>query len=263
MNAEPSPFAQTHAVVTGASSGIGRATAIELARLGVERMVVHFNQNERGASETAAELKSLGCEPILLSCDLSDLNAIDRFASSCFASLGQISTWVNNAGVDVLTGNLASRSFSEKLERLVQVDVLGTIQLSRLVVDRLRQIALPLPPSIAFIGWDQANEGMEGDAGQMFAPVKAAVTAFGKSLAQSAAPHIRVNVVEPGWIRTAWGEQTEGYWDQRAKNQSLMGCWGNPEDVARAIAFACNPANSFLNGQTIRINGGWNRRFEI
>jgi 3-oxoacyl-[acyl-carrier protein] reductase len=116
------------------------------------------------------------------------------------------------------------------------------------------------PAAVVFIGWDQAPHGMEGDAGQMFAPVKAGVMAFAASLAQHVAPHVRVNTIAPGWIQTAWGASTRGYWQDRAKQQSLMHRWGTPEDVARAVVYVTDPKNSFLNGQTINVNGGWNRK---
>src|SRR5690606_18083304 len=134
-------------------------------------------------------------------------------------------SWVNNAGVDVLTGEFAAFDFDAKLNQLLQVDVIGTIHLSRIVVSRMSEQTLGLPASMAFIGWDQSSAGMEGDAGQMFAPVKAAITAFAKSLAQTVAPKIRVNVVAPGWIQTSWGQTTSEYWDARARSESLMNRW--------------------------------------
>jgi 3-oxoacyl-[acyl-carrier protein] reductase len=136
---------------------------------------------------------------------------------------------------------------------------MGTIQLSRVVASRLLDQKSPVPPSIVFIGWDQAPHGMEGDAGQMFATVKAAVMAFANSLAQTVSPHVRVNTIAPGWIQTSWGESSSQYWNDRAKDQSLMHRWGQGDDVARAVLYAADPENTFLTGQTIDINGGWNR----
>lgn len=114
---------------------------------------------------------------------------------------------------------------------------------------------------MVFIGWDQAMEGMEGDAGQMFGPVKSAVMAFANSLAQSIAPSVRVNTIAPGWIRTAWGEETSDYWNERAKGQSLMKRWGCADDIARAVIYVADPENTFLTAQTIPLNGGFDRRF--
>ena len=254
-------FSNTNAVVTGASSGIGRAIALSLANAGVKRLLIHYRANEPGALETASEAKALGADVVLKAVDLSDSHSTDELAAFAFERLGVVHTWVNNAGADVLTGESGELSFDEKLRLLFDVDVLGTIRLSRLVASRLVAQELERPPSMTFIGWDQAPKGMEGDAGQMFGPTKSAVMAYANSLAQTLAPRVRVNTIAPGWIQTKWGESTSSYWDERAKKQSLMQRWGNPNDVARAITFVANPANSFLTGQTIEVNGGWNRQF--
>lgn len=96
----------------------------------------------------------------------------------------------------------------------------------------------------------------------MFGPVKAAVMSFANSFAQTLAPHVRVNTVAPGWIQTAWGETTQGYWDERAKAQSLMKRWGRPEDIAEAVAYLASAEASFVTGQTINLNGGFNRCYD-
>lgn len=185
----------------------------------------------------------------------------------------RLSIWVHCAGVDVLTGDAANWSFDEKLKRLIDVDLLGSIRAGREVGKRLREQSLqaaapvqeqataPNPPAMIFISWDQATEGMEGDAGQMFSPVKAGVEAFAKSLAQDLAPQVRVNTIAPGWIQTAWGASTSEYWNRRAIDQSLMHRWGTPQDVADAAVFLASPASSFITGHTLPINGGWNRTY--
>lgn len=257
----PEPFAETNAVVTGASSGIGAAIAVALAGVGVKRMIVHYRANADGAQQTCDRVAELGCEATAIAADLACPQDVDRLAESAFEGLGVIQTWVNNAGADVLTGETANASFDEKLTTLLATDVQGTIRLSRQVAPKMVAQAVGRPGSMVFIGWDQAPLGMEGDAGQMFGPVKAAVMAYAASLAQSYAPELRVNTVAPGWIRTSWGESTSDYWDQRAQGQSLMSRWGKPEDVASAVLYLANPDNTFLTGQTVAINGGWNRRF--
>lgn len=251
------------AVVTGASSGIGQAIAIEMARQGAQHVLIHYCSNLLGAEKTAEEVVRLGAKVTICQADLSDKQARSDLVDTAFAKLSTVSTWVNNAGVDVLTGDIANWEFEDKLSRLLSVDLMGTISLSRLVVDRwLRGQEPPEPPSMIFMSWDQACHGMEGDSGQMFGPVKAAVMAYAKNLAQSVAPRIRVNTLAPGWIKTAWGEETSDYWADRASGQSLMGRWGTPQDVARAAIFLSSPGNNFITGQTIEVNGGWNRRFE-
>jgi 3-oxoacyl-[acyl-carrier protein] reductase len=109
---------------------------------------------------------------------------------------------------------------------------------------------------IVNMGWDQAETGMEGDSGEMFAAVKGAVMAATRSLAKSLAPEVRVNCVAPGWIRTAWGQHASAEWQERAATESLLGRWGEPEDVARVACFLASPAAAFISGQIVNINGG-------
>ncbi len=106
------------------------------------------------------------------------------------------------------------------------------------------------------MGWDQAQLGMSGDSGEMFATVKGAVMAFTQSLARSLAPTVRVNCLAPGWIRTQWGQQASDFWQQRAEQESLLARWGTPADVARVAHFLVSPAAAFVNGQVIPVNGG-------
>ena len=255
------PFTGCRIVVTGSSSGIGRAIAVRLAQLGASKIAIHYCRNRKGAEKTASELESLEAEALLLQADLAHDEQVDSLADQAFERLGVIDAWVNNAGADVLTGESANWEFDQKLRHLFNVDVIGTARLARNVGWRMRQQYSETLPAIAMIGWDQAPHGMEGEAGQMFGPVKAAVMAFSKSLAQTLAPDVRVNTIAPGWIRTSWGQSTSEYWNERATHQSLMNRWGTAEDVASAVAFACDPSNSFLTGQSINVNGGWNRRF--
>lgn len=224
-------------------------------------MLVHYRQNRSGAEETVNRVADLGCRASSVAGDIAKDSDRQRIVGAAFDRLGDVQTWVNNAGSDVLTGAAGELDFVAKLRRLIEVDVEGTIHLSRLVAERLIRAERDMPASMTFIGWDQALRGMEGDAGQMFAPVKAAVMAFADSMAQSYGPAIRVNSIAPGWIQTSWGQAASDYWDARAKEQSLMNRWGKPEDVSRAVVFAADPGNTFLTGQTIEVNGGWNRRY--
>lgn len=241
------------AVVTGSSSGIGRAVAQRLAEAGAD-VVVHAGRNRAGAEETAAAVAALGRQAHVFVADLADSAVHEDFVEQCFAWRGEVQIWVNNAGVDVLTGAAAQLRFEEKLALLWQVDVLATIALSRRAGSRM---ASGGGGSLINIGWDQTESGMAGDSGEMFAAVKGAVTAFTRSLAKSLAPRVRVNCVAPGWIKTAWGEQASEYWQDRAVEQSLLERWGSPEDVARAVRFLVGPDAAFITGQIVKVNGGY------
>jgi NAD(P)-dependent dehydrogenase (short-subunit alcohol dehydrogenase family) len=80
--------------------------------------------------------------------------------------------------------------------------------------------------------------------------------AFAKSLSLSLAPAVRVNVIAPGWIRTAWGETASKVWQERVRRETPLGVWGTPDDVAAAVRWLVSPAAKFITGQTIRVNGG-------
>jgi 3-oxoacyl-[acyl-carrier protein] reductase len=241
------------AVVTGSSSGIGRAIACQLARAGAA-VAIHGRQNREGAEETVRQIQAVSGNAIILLYDLADVRNHEPLVETAWNWRNGVDIWVNNAGADVLTGAAARMSFEEKLERLWHIDVAATVHLSRIVGRRMKERGRG---TIVNIGWDQAEQGMAGDSGEMFAAVKGAVTAFTKSLAQSLAPEVRVNCVAPGWIKTSWGENASSYWQQRACRESLLGRWGTPDDVARVIRFVASPAASFLTGQVLTVNGGY------
>lgn len=253
------------AVITGSSSGIGLATARRLVKLGYS-VVLHGHTNIRGMQTAAQELKSdlaSGQSIHCITANISYQHACRQMVQTCFAWHPKIDLWVNNAGADVLTGTGSESSFDSKMEKLWRVDVAGTILLSRLVAQRMQSAGASVGlPCIINTGWDQATLGMEGDAGQLFCCVKAAISAFSTALALTVAPQVRVNTIAPGWIQTAWGQQqSRGRWHQRAIEESQLGRWGKPEDVAEAICWLASPAASFVNGQTIAVNGG--RRYYV
>lgn len=241
------------AVVTGASRGIGQAIALELARAGAD-VLIHARQNRQGAEQTAAEVRRLGRQAVVELADLADLTEQDRLVEAAWSWRSGIDLWVNNAGVDTLTGEAAHWEFERKLEALWRVDVVATVRLSRAIGARMRQAR---GGALVNLGWDGADRGMAGNSGELFAAVKGAVMSFTRSLAHSLAPQVRVNCVAPGWIRTAWGEQASSPWQERAERESLLGRWGTPQDVAQAVRFLASPDAAFITGQILPVNGGF------
>ena len=239
------------AVVTGSSSGIGRAIALELARAGAH-LLLHARENQQGADEVSQLIRSRGCESSVVLADLSEPTAQDRLVDDAW-QWRPIDVWINNAGADVLTGPAASWSFEDKLAALWRVDVVGTLRMSRAVGQRMKQRGAGV---ILNMGWDQAATGMAGDSGELFSATKGAVMAATRSLAKSLAPDVRVNCLAPGWIRTEWGQQASHEWQTRARRESLLGRWGEPDDVARVARFLASSAAEFVNGQIIHVNGG-------
>jgi 3-oxoacyl-[acyl-carrier protein] reductase len=240
------------AVVTGSSSGIGRAIARELAAGGAA-VLVHARSNSDAAMETSGEVRKQGVDSTVELLDLADEAAHEALVAAAWQWRGNVDIWINNAGADVLTGEAARWPFERKLAQLWRVDVTATVRLSKLAGARMKARG---SGTIINMGWDQAEHGMAGDSGELFSTTKGAVMAFTKSLARSLAPDVRVNCLAPGWIRTSWGQQAGGYWQARAVGESLLARWGTPQDVARVARFLASPAAGFVTGQTIIVNGG-------
>lgn len=240
------------ALVTGGTRGIGRAVALALAEAGA-RVAIH-GRSADAAAQVAAELASRGGHAGTFLADLADEAGVASLIAAVQRDLPAVDAVVLIAGADVLTGAAARWPFERKLEVLLQVDVVSTMlvakALGRFMADREGG-------SIVTVGWDQAATGMEGDSGELFAATKGAVMAFTKSLAKSLAPKVRVNCVAPGWIRTAWGEGASEAWQQRALRESMLGRWGEPEDIAAAAHWLVSPRAAFVTGQVINVNGGF------
>lgn len=246
------PLAGQVAVVTGATGGIGRAIALALAGAGAD--VVLHGRRGQAASALAEQIAAQGRQAHVVLADLTDSAQVQRLVESAWSWRGAVDIWINNAGADILTGPAARGTFVQKLDALWQVDVAATVLLSRSVGTLMQARGRGC---LLNIGWDQAQQGMAGDSGELFAIAKGAVMAFTRSLAQSLAPQVRVNCLAPGWIRTGWGERASDYWQQLAVRQSLRQRWGTPEDVARAALFLVSPAADFITGQVLAVNGGF------
>ncbi len=247
------------ALVTGSTSGIGKAIAIGLAKAGADIIVHGRNDNDRSRS-VVDQIESLGRRAATCMADFSDRTQLDQFPDKVWAVAGGLDILVNNAGGDVLTGDWSAKTFSERLDYLWDVDVRATLMLSRALGGQMRsEFSKRAGESgvVLNMGWDQAWQGMEGDSGEMFATTKGAIMSMTKSLAQSLAPSVRVNCLAPGWIKTEWADQASNDWHQRAEKQSLMQRWGTPEDVAELACFLSSDAARFVNGQIIRVNGGF------
>ena len=240
------------ALVTGSTHGIGRDVAVALAAAGA-RVAVHGRSPE-AAAEVAAVLARDDRHAGTFLADLADTPAIEQLVAEVGRCLPQLDTLVLVAGADVLTGAPAKWGFEQKLDQLLRVDVVSTMLLARGIGRWMRDRE---GGSIVTIGWDQAATGMEGDSGELFAATKGAVMAFTKSLAKSLAPHVRVNCVAPGWIRTSWGEGASDVWQQRAVRESMLGRWGTPADIANAVHWLVSPQAAFVTGQVIPVNGGF------
>ena len=255
--AEPgcTPLARRAMLVTGASSGIGRAIALAAAHAGAD-VALTYRTNEDGARGTEREIAALGRRAAVFQLDLTDDRSVRALGPAARDALGRLDVWVNNAGGDILTGSGASLTDIEKLDLLLAVDVRGTILASWQAAELLG--AQEEGGVIINMSWDHVLTGMPGLNPQLFTAVKGAVLAFSKSLARSVAPRVRVNVVAPGWIETSFGAgpQTAEDRHRAIAEATPLKRWGSPDDVASAAVFLASPAAEFLTGQTIMVGGG-------
>jgi 3-oxoacyl-[acyl-carrier protein] reductase len=207
-------------------------------------LLTHRDSPER-ASEVAGAIGGR-----VLQADLRTRAACERLVAEAHAELGRIDVWVNNAGADVLTGEAAEWEWERKLDLLLAVDLKGTIACSYAAAEIMRSGA------IVNMSWDHVTGGMAGENPLLFSAVKGGVLAFSKSLARALAPDVRVNVLCPGWIETAFGEEVDREFHRSVAESTPLGRWGSPEDVAAAALYLASPEAAFVTGQAININGG-------
>jgi len=263
-------------IITGATGGIGSALVRKLAENGSETFF--FLQGNRRLTELEPVRHRLletcaGCE--LFRADFGVEGEADRFADSVFdridtfkpETIGAIS-WVNAAGVDLMTQESKALSFEGRLRLMFQQEVEPAIRTARRAGKRIQQIAdkregtdpdQPLG-TILFFGWDGVGRGMEGETAQLYGAAKGAIVGYAKSLAQELAPQVRVLSISPGWIATTWGAKASAPSAERGRSESLSDRWGKPEEVADLAAFLLSERAVYINAQNIEINGGYNFR---
>jgi 3-oxoacyl-[acyl-carrier protein] reductase len=241
-------------VVTGGSSGIGRAIALAAAAAGAGALLVTYRRNAEGADEVARLAAAHGTDAHAAQLDLRDAAALARLAEHAGRTLGGVDAWVNNAGADILTGEAAARARDEKLAQVLDVDLRGTVLASWAAADLMRR--QPSGGVIVNVAWDHVTAGMAGENPMIYAAAKGGILAFSKSLARDVAPRVRVNVLSPGFIETAFGEQASPAWRAHVERLTPLGRWGTPDDVAQAAIFLASDAAAFLTGQTLMVNGG-------
>ena len=247
------PLTGRAVLVTGGSSGIGQAIALAAARAGAD-VVTTYRANAAGADDVTQAIRALGRRAAAIHLDLADARSVSELRSASQRALGRLDVWINNAGADILTGDGASLSRIEKLDLLLGVDLRGTMLASWEAAEMLA--AQEEGGVIINMSWDHALIGMAGLDPQLYSAVKGGVLAFSKSLARSVAPRVRVNVIAPGFIETAFGAAAEARWRRRVVESTPLQRWGTPDDVAGAAVFLASPAAAFLTGQTILVGGG-------
>jgi len=236
------------ALVTGGSGGIGKATALHLARDGYE-VVVHYHQHRVEAEGVAREIGKLGRNAPIFAADLATAEGPDVLAAAVLDRWESVDVLVHNAGVyDRIP---FERLSTEDWQNALALNLIGPARLTQLLLPLLRRSPRG---RIVFVSSVLAFTGSRW--GAQYAAAKAGVLGLARSLARELAPTITVNVVAPGSIDTAIiGGDTSEARSERSRAIPLARV-GLPEEVADAIAFLASERSSYVTGTTIHVNGG-------
>ena len=239
------------AIVTGASSGIGRAAATLLARCGATVAVNHLAADERGPAVVASLLDE-GCQAIAAPGDVSDPGGADEMIRTAISQLGGLDILINNAGTSATANPIPFHELDAMTEEfwhaIMHTNVIGPFRCSRAAAPALRAArgCIVNTASIAGLGRDGSSVA--------YANSKAAIISQTRCLAKALAPEIRVNAVAPGLTRTAWTDPWDDAGKQATIDASLLPRMVEPEDIAQGMLFlAVNPA---VTGQTIVLDNG-------
>jgi 3-oxoacyl-[acyl-carrier protein] reductase len=237
------------ALVTGASRGIGRAIALELARQGA-KIAVNYAGSEAKANEVVEEIKNMGGEAFAIQADVSDAQAVDRMIKTVLERFGRIDILVNNAGIT--RDNLLMRMKEEEWDDVININLKGVFNCTKAVTRPMMKQRYGRIVNIASI------VGVMGNPGQAnYVASKAGVIGLTKTAARElASRNITVNAVAPGFITTDMTERLNEEIKAEMLKQIPLARFGEPEDVAKVVAFLASDAASYMTGQTLHVDGG-------
>ncbi len=237
------------AVVTGASRGIGRAIAIELARRGA-KVVVNYNASAGPAEEVVVAIKAAGGEAVAMKADVSRFGDAQSLIKTATDAFGRIDILVNNAGTtrDMLLAMMKEEDWDTVLTTNLK-SVYNCCKAALRPMMRQKYGRIVNITSVA---------GVAGNAGQTnYSASKAGMIGFTKSLAKEVGSrHITVNAVAPGFVETGLTRDLPADLKEAAIKATPLGRWGTCEDVAYAVAFLASDEAAFVTGQTLSVDGG-------
>jgi 3-oxoacyl-[acyl-carrier protein] reductase len=240
------------ALITGASTGIGRWSAIAMAECGAS-IAINYWKNREGAEETLKAVEAVGGRGVIIQADVSTQAGAQAVVAEARAQLGAIDILVNNAGDLIERRSL--REFDEALwDRVMNLNLKSVWLVSQAAMGGMIERKTG---AIINVGSIAGHNGGGPGAG-VYATAKAAVHCLTKSLAKELAPHgIRVNAVAPGVIETPFHERmSTAEMMQQFRNMIPLGRTGTSEECGRVIAFLASDAAAYIHGELIEINGG-------
>ncbi len=240
---------QKVAVVTGASRGIGRAIARELASKGVF-VIINYNGSKERAEEVKAEIEKDGGSAAVYQCNVSQFDECERFLKDVVKEYGRIDILVNNAGIT--RDGLLMKMSEEDFDRVIDVNLKGTFNTIRFAS---RQMLKQRSGRIINMS---SVVGISGNAGQAnYASSKAGVIGLTKATARELASRgITVNAVAPGFIETEMTDVLSDAVKEASVAQIPLGRFGKPEDIAKTVAFLASDDAGYITGQVIQVDGG-------
>lgn len=237
------------ALVTGGSRGIGRAIALKLASEGAH-VAVNFNQNRLAAEEVVAAAKVAGVDAIMVQGDIGTREGAEAAVKATGERWNRLDILVNNAGIT--RDQLIMRLSDEDWDAVLDTNLKGAYLCSKLASRHMLRARWGRIINISSV------VGQMGNAGQAnYAASKAGLLGLTKSLAREfASKNITANAVAPGWIETDIVAGLSEEARQYVLGQIPLGRYGEPEDVAGAVAFLVSDAAAYITGQTLNVDGG-------
>ncbi|MBD3106761.1 3-oxoacyl-[acyl-carrier-protein] reductase [Bacillus sp. AGMB 02131] len=237
------------ALVTGASRGIGREIALELARQGAD-VAVNYAGNEALANEVVAEIEAMGQKAIAIRCNVADADEVSHMVKETIEKLGKIDILVNNAGVT--RDNLLMRMKEEEWDTVLNTNLKGVFLCTKAVTRPMMKQRKGRIINVASV------VGVVGNAGQAnYVAAKAGVIGLTKTTAKELAPRgINVNAIAPGFISTDMTEQLPEDVRNSLLSQIPLARFGEPADIAKVAVFLASEDSSYMTGQTLCIDGG-------